>query len=103
MRDVFTTSPTMPTAPVSPIITRPTQSPAVVPRAAPLIETPFVDWEQEEEMQRLLDMLIVPQPEATESADYRSVDVSMALPQELCGEWNTGFDSSFASSGVGVF
>jgi len=85
--------------------TVPSIAAAPTPSAAPLIEQMDVvhDWQAEEEMQRLLDLLPVVQPDESIGVDDRSVDVRTALGLELCGEWNFARETPLMSSGVGVF
>lgn len=64
------------------------------------------DWENEVEMQRLLDLLPVVSSDGDIDRNI-SVDVRTALGLELCGDWSFSQDPSPATlaslPGVGVF
>ncbi|KAI5123902.1 hypothetical protein M0805_005718 [Coniferiporia weirii] len=77
---------------------------APTPAEAPLMGAMEIesDWQNELEMQRILDLLPLVQSDEV-IVDDQSVDVSAALGLELCGGWNLGQDAVSMSSGVGVF
>lgn len=67
----------------------------------------IADWESELEMQKLLDLIVIPDGDEMDVSSETSIDAAAptALGLEMCGgsQWNLASDATKSSATIGVF